>query len=157
MVGLPIGTSEVGDGSGEGSGEGSGAVVGSGEDSTVGSGEDAGLGSAEGLGSGLGDSVAGASVVGSAGESSANAVGPVRVIRTARTTDIAIGLRIRCESRRYRRPNAHASLRCVPDPGEAESLRRIHPFLSVEPVGAPSSEEPPVGAPDRYPILPRLL
>jgi hypothetical protein len=96
-------------------------------------------------------------VVGSAGGSSANAVGPVKVMRTARTTVIAIGLRIRCESRRYRRPNAHVSPSSVLDPVEAEVLRRIHPVLSVEPVGAPSSEEPPPGAPDRFPILPQLL
>src|SRR6185295_3640685 len=113
------------------SGEGSGAVVGSGEGSTLGSGEGAGLGSGEGLGSaaglgsGLGDGVVVAGAFGSVIGSSANAVGPVSATTRARTTDIVIGFRIRTESRRYRRPNAHASPRCVID--EAGFLRPIHP------------------------------
>jgi hypothetical protein len=138
-------------------------VVGSGEGSTLGSAEGAGsglgsaagLGSGEGLGSGPGDSVAGASVVGSVIGSSANAVGPVRVMRIANTTDVAIGLRIRFERRRYRRPNAHVSLRCVLDPVEADFLRNIHPSsLSCRRV---SLRRAPPDAPDWYPSLRQLL
>jgi hypothetical protein len=134
---------------GEGSGEGSGAVVGSGEGSTLGSGEGAGsglgsvegLGSGAGLGSGLGESVAVVSVVGSAGGSSANAVGPVRVIRTARTTEVAIGLRIRFERLRYLRPNDHASPTCELDL-DAEFLRNIHPSSQIVDLVSAGSEEP---------------
>src|SRR5687767_5283997 len=137
MVGFPTGRSEVG----EGAAEGSEAVVGSGEGSTLGSGEGAGsglgsvdgLGSGAGLGSGLGDSVVVASVVGSAGGSSANAVGPVSVIRTASTTDVAMGLRIRWDNRRYRRPKAHGPVRSVLDPVEADFLRNIHPSSQLRP------------------------
>jgi hypothetical protein len=80
-----------------GSDEGSGAaeVVGSEEGDGSGSGLASGVGldSVVGLGAGLGDSVV-VSVLGSVTGSSANAVGPVRVMRTASTTDVAIGLRI---------------------------------------------------------------
>ncbi len=144
--------------------EGTEAVVGSGEGSGVGSAEVSGIGSGEGLGSGLGDSVdvcsvvgsvvgdsVVASVVGSVAGFSANAVGPVSVIRIARTTDVAIGLRIRWESRRYRRPNAHVSPRCVLDRVEADFLRNIHPSSRSLILSARPAPKSPPDATDRYP------
>ena len=131
--------------------EGSGAVVGSDEGATLGSGEGAaglgsgeGLGSTDGLGSGLGagDTIVVAGAFGSVIGSSANAVGPVRVTRTAITTAVAIGLRIRFESRRYRRPNAQTSPKCVFDLA-ADFLRLINPSSQIaDPAGASSSVEP---------------